>query len=191
MKEISWPSFAKLVNGEIKEGKFDASDMVESIHNGWKICFDYFTLWSSKYCTRLTRVTVPFISNDNFRFEIYEKSIFSSVAKIFGLQDIEIGDEKFDKRFIIKSNDELKIKSLLWNSNLRNAIEQLQNFNLQTSDQKGVWEEKLPENELELSVYFEGEIHDCEILLKTRDMLMEIMNFLSKTKSVKQKKAYS
>lgn len=191
MKEIFWPSFAKLVNGEIKEGKFDASDRVESVYNGWKISFDHFTLWSSKYSTRLTRVTVPFISTDNFRFEIYEKSIFSSIAKVFGLQDIKIGYEEFDKKFIVKSNDELKIKSLLWNSNVRSLIEKLKNFSLQTSDQKGIWEEKLQDNELELSIYFEGEIHDSEILMITRDVLMEILNFLSRTKSVKQKKAYS
>jgi hypothetical protein len=188
MSEIFWNSFAKRVNGIIKEGKFDASDKVEAIHNGWNFSYDHFSLWSSKHSTRLTRITVPFISKDNFRFEIYEKSLLSSIAKFFGMQDVEIGDSEFDRRFIIKSTNELKAKSLLQNPTVRYSIDRIEKeFTIQIGDQNGIWEEKLPANELELSVYFEGEITDAEILLASRDTLMAILTFLAKDISIEHK----
>ncbi len=43
------------------------------------------------------------------RMEIYPQSLFSSLGKLFGMQDIEIGEPRFDANFVLKSNrpDEL------------------------------------------------------------------------------------
>ena len=191
MNSNFWKIFAKLTEGEIKEGRFDASETVVVTEKDWKISFDHFTLWSGKYGTRLTRVTIPFISNDNFRFEIFEKNIFYTIAKVFGFQDIQIGDKEFDFRFNIKSNNEIKIKAILENADLRTLITKLNKFNIQTSDQKGIWEEKLPENELELSVYFNDEIFDTETLLITKNLIIDIINTMSKNNSAQPKKANS
>ena len=41
---------------------------------------------------------------------LYKEGFFSKIGKAFGGQDIQIGDEDFDKSYIIKSNDELFAK---------------------------------------------------------------------------------
>lgn len=181
MVENFWSAFAKRINGELNDGKFDASEKVILDADGWKISFDHFTLWSGNHRERLTRITLPYCCTDAFKFEIYNQNILSYLAKIVGMQDIEIGDEVLDKRFILKSNDELLLKSMLWNTQVRKALDKLESLNLQTSDQKGIWEEDLPENERELSVYFKGEIYDEKVLLASSDLLVEIMRFLERS----------
>lgn len=59
---------------------------------------------------------------------------------------MEIGYPDFDKAFTIKSNNEFKIKTLLRNKELRKLIEYQKDVNIQILDQKGIWEDKLPEN---------------------------------------------
>ncbi len=48
-----------------------------------------------------------------FPFHIYEAGFFSTLGKMFGMQDIEIGDEEFDRKFIIKCDHSDKLATLL------------------------------------------------------------------------------
>jgi hypothetical protein len=41
-----------------------------------------------------------------YRLDIYEEGIMSMLNKYFGMQDVVIGKEKFDKEYIIKTNSE-------------------------------------------------------------------------------------
>lgn len=44
---------------------------------------------------------------------VYKEGFFSKIGKAFGGQDIQIGNEDFDKNYIIKSNDEFFAKKAL------------------------------------------------------------------------------
>ncbi|SEO77006.1 hypothetical protein SAMN05444671_4072 [Flavobacterium sp. CF108] len=171
-----WKEFANQTNGTFKEGYSWQSDSVEIEYKNWKIVFDNYTLWSGKYSTEMTRVIVPIILQDNFRFEIYKEGFIRKIEKIFGAQDIEIGYADFDKTFTIKSNNEFKIKTLLRNSEIRNLITSQKDVNIQISDQKGIWEEELPENEFELSYFIDGEIRDLNILNELLELFKLILD---------------
>jgi hypothetical protein len=135
-----WEEFANLTGGKFVERQEAwLSDKTEIDYKGWKIFFDNYTLWSNQYSKEMTRIISPIISIDNFRFEIYQNGFIRSIEKIFGAQDIEIGRPEFDKSFIIKSNNEFKIKSLLQNQKIRTLIENQKEVNLEISNQKGVW----------------------------------------------------
>ncbi len=159
-----WKEFADRTNGTFKEGYSWHSDSVEIEYQNWKIVFDNYTLWSGKYSAEMTRVIVPIILQNDFRFEIYREGFIRKIEKLFGVQDIEIGYADFDKAFTIKSNNEFKIKTLLRNSEIRRLITNLKEVNIQISDQKGIWEQTLPANEWELSYFFDGEIWDLNTL---------------------------
>jgi len=49
----------------------------------------------------------------NFEFRIGKEHFFSKTGKLLGLKDVEIGDEKFDKIFLLKSKDESQLKSVI------------------------------------------------------------------------------
>ncbi|MDR6761740.1 hypothetical protein J2Y38_001949 [Flavobacterium sp. 2755] len=171
-----WNQFANQTNGTFKEGYSWQSDSVEIEYKNWKIVFDNYTLWSGKYGAEMTRVIVPIILQNNFRFEIYREGFVRKIEKIFGAQDIEIGYADFDKSFTIKSNNESKIKTLLQNNKIRNFIASQKDVNIQISDQKGIWEGKLPENEFELSYFIDGEIRDINTLNQLLELFILILD---------------
>lgn len=179
--------FAKEMKGNFIDRNYHHSAKAELSHLNWKIIFDNYTEFKTvgdRTTSQIyTRVVSPIISIDNFRFELYQKNIFSSIAKIFGAQDIEIGDAKFDKRFILKTNDELKLKAFL-TTKLIDQIESQNKINLQISNRKGIWEEKLPEGEFELSYFIEEPIDDSNKLHTIYLLFIEMLNQLYKIKAI-------
>lgn len=174
-----WQKFTKETNGIFKEGYSWRSDSTEIEYKKWKIIFDNFTLWSGKHNAEMTRIIVPISLTDNFRFEIYNEGFVRKIEKLFGAQDIEIGYPEFDKAFTIKSNNEFKIKKLLRNKEIRNLLTLQKEVNIQISDQKGIWEEKLPENEFELSYFIDGKIHALETLKSLLELFKLILHDLN------------
>lgn len=179
-----WQEFAKETNGAFKVGYSWISDSTEIEYKNWKIIFDNFTVWSGKYSSETTRIIAPITLADNFRFELYREGFIRKVEKLFGAQDIEIGDVDFDKVFTIKSNNEFKIKTLLQNKDIKNLIQSQKEVNLVISDQKGIWEEKLPKGEFELSYYVDGEIHNFESLKSLLKLFKLILDELYLMKSI-------
>ena len=183
-----WKEFAKIIDGVFIEGISWHSDRTEVQYQNWKVVFENYTLWSGKYSTETTRIFVSFISLDDFRFEIYRNGFVRKIEKLFGAQNIKIGREEFDRAFIIKANNEFKIKKLLQNQKVRSCLENLKELNIQVCDQYGIWENKLPERELQLSFFTEDEIKDLEVLKLILDLFKEMLNELFKMKSITENK---
>lgn len=173
-----WKEFSIQTNGTFKEGHSWHSDSVEIKHKNSAIIFDNYTLWSGKYSAEMTRITVPINVKDSFRFEIYPEGFIRKIEKMFGAQDIQIGYPEFDKAFIIKSNNEFKTKSFLRNPKLRSLLLEHKDSNLLISDKKGIWEQKLPENEFELSYYVDGKIQNINVLRELHELFKIVLDEL-------------
>lgn len=177
-----WKSFAEAIHGEFIEGQYWHSDKVILPFKNISIIFDNYTYYTTSggnsYTQIYTRVNAPFFSNDNFIFEVHKSNFFSGVAKVFGAQDVKIGVHDFDKAYIIKANDEFKIKSLLIEKEIRQQIQQIHNLNLQISAQKGIWEEQLPANQYELVFFTEGEVKDTATLLNILKLMKLVIQRL-------------
>ncbi|TPG41628.1 DUF3137 domain-containing protein [Flavobacterium pectinovorum] len=169
-----WQELAKETNGTFTEGYSWRSDSTEIEYKNWKIIFDNYRLWSGKNSTQMTRVITPITLKDNFKFEIYREGFVRKIEKFFGAQDIEIGYPDFDKAFIIKSNNEFKIKTLLRNKEIRNLISSQKDVNIQILNYQGIWEKELPENEFELSYFMDGQIKD----IQTLKLLLELFKLI-------------
>lgn len=89
----------------------------------WTVTLDTYTVSHNNLTTTFTRFRVPYVNPDNFRFTIYPRSVFSNLGKIFGMQDIEIGDRDFDEFFIIKSNNAGKVRRLFQMAQLRKMVD--------------------------------------------------------------------
>jgi hypothetical protein len=61
------------------------------------------------------------------RLEVYPERFFSRIGKLFGMEDIEIGDPQFDEQYIVKSNDLAAVRPWL-SAGVRTCIEQLRHF---------------------------------------------------------------
>jgi hypothetical protein len=179
-----WEEFANETNGKFIEEFSWHSAKAEIDYNGLKIIFDNYTLWSGKYNTEMTRVMVSFNSFENFELEIYRSGIIRNIEKLFGAQDVKIGRNDFDKKFIIKTNNEHKIRTILQNEKIRKLIEIQKNINIVISNEKGIWEGKLPENKYELCFYDDGEIKDIERLKSILNLFKEFIDELKNLKII-------
>jgi len=126
LKDENWSRIGKRVGDKYLDDRFwKTVDLLKYRHEGWDMLLDTFVVSQGESGSFLyTRVQVPFSNPQGLSFKIYRESILSSVGKLFKMQDIEIGDSAFDSKFIIKGNDEGKIKLLLDDAVLKNLMYQ-------------------------------------------------------------------
>ena len=164
---IVFTQLAKLLNGTFTEGHYGRSDGVEATHRHYKIVFDYHTEYrtvdNSTIQQTYTRITSQFRTKESLKLNISRKTLLGTIGKFFGAQDIIVGDDAFDDAFIIKGNNESKIKMLLTRS-IREQIEGQSKINIGIDNRKEIWGEPLPWNELELYFFTEGKIKDISEL---------------------------
>ena len=120
-KEI-WQQLCAATGAQYVEGGFWKGDRVEAQYGEWMVTLDTFTVSTGKSSVTYTRIRAPYVNPDGFRFTIYRKSFFSDIGKWLGMQDVEVGDREFDEAFIIKGNDETKLRELFANQKIRDLI---------------------------------------------------------------------
>lgn len=136
-KEI-WSQIASEIGGELIDGGFWDKDILEFRHKQWTIVLDtYKSPGSNNSTSTYTRMRVPFVNQSNFYFNIYREGVFSSIGKLFDMQDIIIGDRFFDDQFIIKSNSEAIIKQLLESEKLKGLISSIPRIKFSIKDDDG------------------------------------------------------
>ncbi|MCW3109070.1 MAG: hypothetical protein JWQ09_3576, partial [Segetibacter sp.] len=75
-----------------------------------------------------TTLTAPLHALTDFRFAIHEEHFTDEIGKFFGMQDVVIGYEEFDKRLIIKTNDQAKAREIFADASVRTVFQSLENF---------------------------------------------------------------
>lgn len=70
-----------------------------------------------------TRLSVDYVSQNDFHFRLRTKSFFGRVATFLGMTDIDIGEPGFDRAYRIESNDEVKVKEFFSDANFRALID--------------------------------------------------------------------
>jgi hypothetical protein len=120
----------------------------------------------------------PYVNPDGFRFTIYRKGFFSELAKLFGMQDIEIGDEAFDEAFILKGNDEYKVQKLFEDRKIRELALAQPQLRLEVKDSEGWFGPRFPENVDELYFHVMGVIKDIERLKGLYELFAAVLDRL-------------
>ena len=118
-KDEVWQQFSQEIGAEFVEGGFWKGNKVQAHVDPWTITLDTYTVNTQHSHVTYTRMRAPYVNPEGFRFTIYRKGFFSDLGKLLGMQDIEVGDPDFDEAFIIKGNDEFKVRDLLANPHIR------------------------------------------------------------------------
>lgn len=176
-KEI-WQALAEQINSEYVEGGFFSRDKVVAHIKEWIVTMDTYTVSSGKSSTTYTRLRAPYVNKDGFRFKIYRSGIFSEIGAFLGMQDIEVGFEEFDREFVIKGNDEMKLKELFSNTRIRSLIEIQPRFHLEVKDDEGWFGANFPDGVDELYFLVPGVIKDMDLLKALFDIYSEVLNQL-------------
>lgn len=176
--EEIWKQLCTEIGAQYVDGGFWKGDKVQATHGSWTITLDTYAVSTGKSSTTYTRMRAPFVNPEGFRFTVYRMGIFSEIGKWFGMQDIEIGDEAFDRDFILKSNQESKLRELLGSSRIRELISQQPEIYFAVKDDEGFFASSFPDGVDELYFQVVGVIKDVERLKLLYDLFSETLDQL-------------
>ena len=171
-KNKVWEEISNELGGEFKKGSFFKGSGLEFNYKDWIISLDTYTVMANNVPITYTRMRSPFSNREKFYFNIYRENIFSSFGKYFGLKDIIIGDDFFDKKFIIQSNDKDKIKKILKDEKLKELIQSQPKISFKIKDDEGWFGKYFPEGTDEL--YFE-----CSDIIKEKNQIKSLFELFS------------
>lgn len=188
LKEV-WGQLSEEVNGHFDEGGIFSHPKVTVNKDYWTILLDTYTVSTGKTSVTYTRFRAAFIKNQDIYFKIYKEGIFSDLAKMLGMQDIEIGFEDFDNNFVIKGNDEESIKNILSSTEVRNLIQVQDRINLEIKEGGGIFGPKYPENVAILEFTGSGVIKDIKTLKNIFKLFEAILNRMADLEIIQRKNA--
>jgi hypothetical protein len=142
------------------------------------VTLDTYTVSTGKVTIVYTRMRAPYVNPDGFRFTIYRRGLFSDFAKLFGMQDIEVGDPAFDEAFIVKGTDEGRLRSLFSDPRLRELLARQPEITLTVKDDEGWFGPTFPEGVDELHFSVVGIIKDVERLASLYELFAETLDQL-------------
>ncbi len=187
-KEEIWQQFSAQIGGNLVEGGFWQGSKVEARHGEWTVTLDTYTVSTGKSSITYTRMRAPYANPDGFVFAIYRQGVFSTIGKWLGMQDVCVGYPEFDEAFIIKGNDEWKLRRLFANEKIRQLITAQPDIRvLVNARHGGFWEgEALPKGVDEL--YFEvvGVIKDVNRLKQLYELFSETLDELCRMGSASE-----
>jgi len=82
-----------------------------------------------------TTAVLPYRAKGGFSFAIFNRNWIQEAGKVFGLQDIEIGDPEFDADYIIKGSDEALVRKFFAGERLRELIRMQKSIRLSIHDE--------------------------------------------------------
>jgi hypothetical protein len=178
-KDEVWRQLSEEIGAEFVKGGFWKGGSKVQAHVGpWTVTLDTHTVSSGESSTTYTRMRAPFVNPEGFRFTIYRKGLFSELGKLLGLQDIEVGDFEFDEAFIIKGNDEDRVRALFTEPKIRQMIQDQPQIRLEVKDSEGWFGPRFPEDVDELHFQVVGVIKDVERLKALFDLFAAMLDQL-------------
>ena len=173
-----WRQLCQEIGADFVDGGFWKGSKVEAHHQGWTITLDTYAVSTGHTTHVFTRLRAPLVSRDGFRFTIYRKGLFSGLGKTLGMQDIEVGHSAtFDDGFIIKGNEEIKVRALFANADIRRLIEEQPQIHLELRDGEGPFRH-LPEGVDELIFHVNGVLKEVTRLRQLFDLFAAVLDEL-------------
>jgi hypothetical protein len=75
-----------------------------------------------------TTLTAHLYTEPPFRFAIHHEGFMDEIGKFFGMQDVITGYREFDKKVVVKTDDEAAVKSLFESAEVRHLFSSLTDF---------------------------------------------------------------
>jgi hypothetical protein len=177
-REEIWRKLSSEIKGKYVEREFLKGDKVQATHGPWTVTLDLHVVSTGKVTLVFTRFRAPYVNPDGFRFRIYRRSSLSGLGKLFGMQDIEVGDPDFDEAFIIQGNDEEKVKNFFSKPRIRELVSVQPRIELAVKNDEGWFGPEFPEGVDELQFLALGGPKDVEGLKAVFDLFSEALDKL-------------
>lgn len=151
-----WEALAAELGARFTDGGSWKGDRIQVDQGDWTVTLDHYTVLIGKVPVTFTRLRAPYVASGGFRFKIYRRSLASDLATKLGMQDVEVGHAAFDRDFVIKGNDERKLRQLFDDPEVRRLLERQKDVTLSAKDDEGWFAPRFPEGTDELAGVFHG-----------------------------------
>ena len=108
----AWAEAAQSLAMSVQHGSAFRNPEINGQVDGMRVKVDTYTRRSGNNSQTFTRYQVRYRSAGT-DFELHRQTGFSTITKLFGAQDVEVGDQRFDDTFVIKSDHPDRIGSAL------------------------------------------------------------------------------
>lgn len=175
-----WSQLAEQLGGRFIDGGFWKGDAVVARAGQWTVTLDTFTVSHGRNRATYTRLLAPFENPDGFHFSVGREHVFSGIARWLGFQDLEIGEAEFDAAFVIRGDQEDKVRAFFANPRLRSLLMRQPSvaFEVQRGD-SGVFGNDLPEGVDQLRFVSPGVIKDLDQLKQLFSLFAIALNQIS------------
>ena len=146
----------------------------------WVVTFDTFEKSAGKSTVICTRIRAPYVNRDGFRFTLHRAGIFAPLGEMLGFHDIKVGDEKFDKAFVLgkETTHWRRSEPCSQTRGIHNLMEDLPRIRVEVKDDQDWFGKQFPRGVDEL--YFEriGVVKDLAMLRTLFELFSEILHQL-------------
>jgi hypothetical protein len=117
-----WMDLAEEMKGEFTEGTYVTSAKLPLSTKPWTVHMKMHTHPIGKSIAETTVLAVPYTPLHEFKMTVHNSTPIEEVGKVFGLQDVVIGHEAFDKEFIVQGNNVQLLRELFADAQLRDMM---------------------------------------------------------------------
>ncbi len=166
------------LEGDILDGRWDGRPLrVQS--PPFTVSLDIHAEVAGRGSSVVTRLRAAYVNLDGFRFGIVRRSLLADLASFFGGQGIEIGDEEFDREFVVRANSEQEVRRLLGDRALRSEILACERLHrLEVRDDEGWFGPEFPEGVDELYLEADGRVTDMPTLQRLYGVFSQVLRRL-------------
>jgi hypothetical protein len=177
-REEVWRELSEQIGASYVDGGLWKGDKVRAQHGEWTITLDTYTVHANNTHAHFTRLRAPYVNPGDFRFKIYRRGLFSDVGTFFGMQDVEVGHETFDRDFVIKGSSDAQLRELFSSARLRELLERQPGGKLEVKEDEGWFGPSFPDGVDELCFTVRGVVKDLERLREMYDLFAESLDQL-------------
>jgi hypothetical protein len=112
----------------------------------------------------VTRVRAPFAGGRGFHFKLQRRDLLDALAARLRIHTSETGQADFDREFVVRSDDDGKVRRLFADQEIRRLIRSQPSVNMELRGDDGPFGATLPEGVDELVLRASGFLTDAERL---------------------------
>jgi len=177
-REAVWAQLSKELGGQFVDRKGWAQDYVRVEYDNWVVTLDFELHAGYRSECVHTRFRAPVLRTP-FRFRVFQQELIHSVARILGMQDIEIGDGDFDRMFVVQGTDTERVREIFQDDALRRLMLQEPELEIELDTPEHPHVESGLECD-ELSLEVPGKVEDGTRLRNLFDAFGHILHGLQK-----------
>lgn len=117
-----WEDIARRVNLQLNPNNIFNSPIISGDYRGYKISMTIISQRNDPWRRDGTLITMQIDNPADIRFTLERQGVLDVLATAAGMQDIKLGDETFDRHFVVRCKPAAPAEELLADSHLREGL---------------------------------------------------------------------